>query len=79
MQQTRGFSNSYWIDEQIRAIGISDREDACVPSGLREHVFSREKLTSLSYCEGDTCLTVYDSVAEFDAALQKAKTFYEKY
>lgn len=79
VKEERGFSDSSWVSRTITELGITDREDVCERTAFREHAFSREKLASLSYCEGDTCLKVYGSPEEFEKARLSAIEFYEKY
>ena len=67
-----------WIEKTIRTLGITDREDVRNPTRLTVHLFSKEKLVSLSYTEGDTEIIEYDSIEEFDKDLQSAREFYSK-
>lgn len=76
MKKTRGFSNSSWIDNKIRELWITDPENVRTPSAYAEHVFSKNKLVSISYTEGDTCVNEYDSMEEYENELQIARDFY---
>lgn len=78
-KETKGFSDSSWMARTAAELGITDREDVCERTAFREHAFSREKLASFSYCEGDTCLRIFDTPEEFEEAKTKAIEFYKKY